>query len=1636
MFHKASGNSSAGIVPADWRVWLLGLLLCTGLSRAATVRILSQDEDGLRFRVELDDLSVRRDTVEGREQLQLASRDALFLVESNGSARLIQPIELGIPADARVYLRELTRDLEHPDLAPPPLPEKDMLSEPMPVSVSLVPGAQLANEGWMRQQRIQRLVLTLATWDEGWSLMRSGEYELAFRRSPSSGESLQPARAESPDFDQLLDARLLNAAQARAWQRARVADSPMRTVHPAFAGNQIYKLSTSTDGLYKVTTEYLAAQGVPVAQIQSSRLALWRGESQVPILMSDGNDGRMDAGDYFIFHGEEREGENFPKSFFGPASHYFLSWDQGSSQRYLLDATVPGEQEPRESFVQDRLFEENRVWAHLERITSAPEETDHWFWRELSRIGTPGTLTQTLNIPWPVADSSRTDRIRFTCRGKSDIQASSPDHHLIFRVNDVFAGDLEYRLQEEGQSAWWPLPGTLLQPGNNTVQVELPLDHGNQSDLNYLNRIELSYLREIRLDDGHLTVPITDASFGDGAFVRVLRVKGVTGNLLAFSETAFITGCRPDPELAGAWLVPVPVGTGVIHLVAENSLKSPDEFKITENLNLHSSDNQADMLIVAPSQFHQDLQSLVTYHSQFRTVKLVDVDAIFNEFNAGDLSTPAIHDFLGHVFDHWQAPLPSYMLLVGKASNANLMDVGGGQIYQTLVPTDWVWTNSESGPTATDEEFSYIVGGPDDRFQDIMIGRFSVANRSQLQAYLEKHRQYREHVVKGPWMETSLFCADNGDLDFEAGDNYVTQNLVPPAQRFKQIHVRSNSIYHGGAVEFIDQFNSGSLVNSYNGHGNVGIYAGEALFRATDIRFLTNQGKYPICFAWSCLVGYYDDPDSMSMAELLLKQPNAGAIAFYGAAAKAYIKVNDPFVLNYFTRFYDERARTFGQGILLAEMSMYAISQGRNHISMFNLLGDPALEPAFPKYRLLPGADWLNVASGDAISVELSSDPPGLSGTVRAELWLEGRRGVNVSSAAAVTQVAFNGAATVNMTVPSLPETESHRGVIRFAMDTGDNRAIGSIPVFINSSSPGVGSHSPEQGIGGQPMTIELETLPEFTNARLQANLLLPGGTPLSNQRSVAPMESLGGGRWRLVIPSLPSTPNSLYSMEYQFDYKLGLVNYSFLVDNNEVVQEIPGGMFAIGSQEQIQPFADSLRITGDASATRLTHRFSVNSMGEPLSARLVLHDQLRDTELLSDSVAVLNGANVWDRVLNIPAGPTSLRLSTGPVWDAAGVMQSLNSVSQQDGFILLTPGQGSGGEIALDPTRYSLLAGTGALSQVVQIDSSFVSGALPELERSALAPGLAPLVEDPQSPGVLSLVPRLQVGGELADINGVRVRCQLDSTNLFRLADGSQLTAQESPRLALGRWNAQRQLWVMQAGTRTENPGGPLLDSQLHAEGGLLLPFRLDDDQGPSIQVDVNGQWFAPGDRVPRSPVFQIVISDPAGVDVGDGALPPRLFLDGSEVDFADLQLSDNRTTVLISWTPGELEAGSTHTLRIDAADVLGNSTTEELEFQVAIKLAVRFFANHPNPFASHTTFAWELTGAPRTLSFTIYTSAGRRVKTINVPLPRIGYDEFNWDGTDDRGHELANGLYYLQLKATDPGGTVEEVYKLARLQ
>ena len=58
---------------------------------------------------------------------------------------------------------------------------------------------------------------------------------------------------------------------------------------------------------------------------------------------------------------------------------------------------------------------------------------------------------------------------------------------------------------------------------------------------------------------------------------------------------------------------------------------------------------------------------MIFERSQGLTVKVVDIDEIYNEFNGGVFSPIAIQNFLRYAYDTWQPPAPTYVLLVGDA---------------------------------------------------------------------------------------------------------------------------------------------------------------------------------------------------------------------------------------------------------------------------------------------------------------------------------------------------------------------------------------------------------------------------------------------------------------------------------------------------------------------------------------------------------------------------------------------------------------------------------------------------------------------------------------------------------------------------------------------------------------------------------------------------------------------------------------------------------------------------------------------------------------------------------------------------------------------------------------------------------
>ena len=105
------------------------------------------------------------------------------------------------------------------------------------------------------------------------------------------------------------------------------------------------------------------------------------------------------------------------------------------------------------------------------------------------------------------------------------------------------------------------------------------------------------------------------------------------------------------------------------------------------------------------------------------------------------------------------------------------------------------------------------------------------------------------------------------------------------------------------------------------------------------------------------------------------------------------------------------------------------------------------------------------------------------------------------------------------------------------------------------------------------------------------------------------------------------------------------------------------------------------------------------------------------------------------------------------------------------------------------------------------------------------------------------------------------------------------------------------------------------------------------------------------------------------------------------------------------------------------------------EVQFRVILKEAVSEVYNYPNPFSTSTEFVFTLTGSsvPDNLAIQIMTISGKVVREIKKeelgPI-KIGLNRttFKWDGTDEYGSKLANGVYLYRMIVRDINGKAYE--------
>ena len=138
------------------------------------------------------------------------------------------------------------------------------------------------------------------------------------------------------------------------------------------------------------------------------------------------------------------------------------------------------------------------------------------------------------------------------------------------------------------------------------------------------------------------------------------------------------------------------------------------------------------------------------------------------------------------------------------------------------------------------------------------------------------------------------------------------------------------------------------------------------------------------------------------------------------------------------------------------------------------------------------------------------------------------------------------------------------------------------------------------------------------------------------------------------------------------------------------------------------------------------------------------------------------------------------------------------------------------------------------------------------------------------------------------------------------------------------------------------------------------------------------------------------------------------------------DWYVKEDENKFIIEFKPSFREDGI-YKLRVQGQDKSGNLSGDEpyqIQFEVIQKSTISNIYNYPNPFSTKTHFAFTLTGSeiPERLDIQILNVRGRLIKQIalhEIEILKIGNNvtEYYWDGTDDFGDPVGNGVYLYRV-------------------
>ncbi len=766
------------------------------------------------------------------------------------------------------------------------------------------------------------------------------------------------------------------------------------TENPLSQG-KFYKIKVPKTGIFKITSTLLQQLGISTSGLNPKNLRVYgNGGTMLPEFNLDDRyaalqenaiqvvgeaDGSWENGDYALFFAQgpdaygiyESYNDNFysrtdtrldrsrhVKNIYEDFSYYFITFEKGPGKRVTLSNIPPAgdviTNVPQHVF----LDEEKNNLLHVGRVF----------------LGDAFTSTKTYTFPTnaPILPGTTV-----TYRART-VALNSKNNKINFSLNGV--SNIPYTVTT---NYYTPLTwtGTIPVNGNQLSFVFTPDVTPNPAGSFYIDYVEAEYIQALIYNGSQLIYYSPQVVSGSNE-TYTFSISNTSGMEQVWDVSDITNAKKIQGNTSGGNFV---YGYTADSTIFNNRFIAFTDSSATEALPVGAIQNQnisalnnIQYLIISPDQLLGEAQRMATYHQNKEgfNVAIVPLSKIYNEFSSGSQDLTALRDFITKL-NNPEGSL-KYVLLMGDTSfdfkdripnNENLIpsyqSEASNNFAASFVTDDYI--------VMTKPQISSYLGS---NLPDIPVGRLPAKDIAEAKVLVNKTLAYENLLPGQPnpfgmWrMKMDYVVDDDNDTGVPFHTimngtivNVFETNTDKPEYFIKKLYsdAFTRDIAAGGfrypqVNQAISNDISNTLVMFYLGHGGINGWAQERIFTPDMLNNFNNYNaifaRFPFVSTITCEFTVWDDPETPSLGERVVKLPTGGASGMITSSRSLGVDYGLNFTELYIKELFklvNDDFRPLGD----AHLSAKKLKGAQEDHFRVNTLADPAMKLSRPERKIV-----------------------------------------------------------------------------------------------------------------------------------------------------------------------------------------------------------------------------------------------------------------------------------------------------------------------------------------------------------------------------------------------------------------------------------------------------------------------------------------------------------------------------------------------------------------------------------------------------------------------------------------------------------------------------------------------------------